>query len=153
MATTGLITYGANTHNGLTRQYNEDRISIVLDLKSHKQAGKKIVYFAIFDGHGGQGCAEFLRDNLHMHIAQSNVFPSDLTQAIRDGCESAEREFMQQNQTEIRDKSGSCAVICLLTESLAYLGHVGDSRAIMSSDNGRNVEALTIDHKPSCRNE
>ena len=25
--------YGANTHNGLIRGYNEDRISIVLDLK------------------------------------------------------------------------------------------------------------------------
>ena len=29
----GLIAYGANTHNGLVRGYNEDRISIVLDLK------------------------------------------------------------------------------------------------------------------------
>ena len=28
-----LIAYGANTHNGLRRSYNEDRISIVLDLK------------------------------------------------------------------------------------------------------------------------
>ena len=28
-----LISYGANTHNGIIRNYNEDRISIVLDLK------------------------------------------------------------------------------------------------------------------------
>ena len=28
-----MIAYGANTHNGLVRNYNEDRISIVLDLK------------------------------------------------------------------------------------------------------------------------
>jgi hypothetical protein len=27
------MSYGANTHNGLVRGYNEDRISIVLDLK------------------------------------------------------------------------------------------------------------------------
>ena len=27
------IAYGANTHNGIIRNYNEDRISIVLDLK------------------------------------------------------------------------------------------------------------------------
>jgi len=32
-----LLAYGANTHNGLVRQYNEDRISIVLDLKSRRQ--------------------------------------------------------------------------------------------------------------------
>jgi len=29
-----LISYGANTHNGIIRNYNEDRISIVLDLKN-----------------------------------------------------------------------------------------------------------------------
>ena len=28
-----MVSYGANTHNGLIRNYNEDRISIVLDLK------------------------------------------------------------------------------------------------------------------------
>lgn len=28
-----MMAYGANTHNGLIRNYNEDRISIVLDLK------------------------------------------------------------------------------------------------------------------------
>ena len=28
-----MVAYGANTHNGLIRNYNEDRISIVLDLK------------------------------------------------------------------------------------------------------------------------
>lgn len=34
-----LIAYAANTHNGIVRNYNEDRISIVLDLKNprHKQ--------------------------------------------------------------------------------------------------------------------
>jgi hypothetical protein len=29
-----LMTYAANTHNGIIRTYNEDRISIVLDLKN-----------------------------------------------------------------------------------------------------------------------
>jgi len=28
-----MVAYGANTHNGIVRNYNEDRISIVLDLK------------------------------------------------------------------------------------------------------------------------
>ena len=71
-----MVAYGANTHNGLIRNYNEDRISIVLDLKkpgiqpnSSKQPKFQIQFFAIFDGHGGQGCAEFLRDNLHNYIA------------------------------------------------------------------------------------
>jgi serine/threonine protein phosphatase PrpC len=79
------VTYGANTHNGLTRQYNEDRISIVLDLKAFRSQStidRKIMYFGIFDGHGGHGCAEFLRDNLHLMIAQSSEFPMNLELAI-----------------------------------------------------------------------
>lgn len=36
MESTRLIAYGANTHNGITRHFNEDRISIVLDLKPSK---------------------------------------------------------------------------------------------------------------------
>jgi protein phosphatase 2C family protein 2/3 len=85
-----VLSYGANTHNGIIRTYNEDRISIVLDLKNpnSKQAPteKKITFFAIFDGHGGSGCSEFLRDNLHNLIAASTYFPSLMEQAIIDGC-------------------------------------------------------------------
>ena len=70
-----IISYAANTHNGIARNYNEDRISIVLDLKKPSSAKggtlptKKISFFAVFDGHGGHTCAEFLRDNLHTFIA------------------------------------------------------------------------------------
>jgi protein phosphatase PTC2/3 len=51
-------------------------VSIVLDLKKPGAAGnvqtKKVSFFAVFDGHGGSGCAEFLRDNLHLYIAQQD---------------------------------------------------------------------------------
>ena len=76
-----LAAYGANTHNGIIRNYNEDRISIVLDLRNPKmnssnpEGSRFIKFFAIFDGHGGLGCAEFLRDNLHNYIASSASFP------------------------------------------------------------------------------
>ena len=30
-----IVAYAANTHNGIMRDYNEDRISIVLDLKKN----------------------------------------------------------------------------------------------------------------------
>ena len=69
--------FAANTNVGTVRKVNEDRISIVLDLK--KPGSKpdeplapgiiQASFFAIFDGHGGHGCAEFLRDNLHNIIA------------------------------------------------------------------------------------
>ena len=33
---------------------------------------------AVFDGHGGHTCAEFLRDNLHRMITESAAWPSNL---------------------------------------------------------------------------
>lgn len=49
----------------------------------------------------------------------------------------------------MRDKSGSCAIICVLTDSNIHIANVGDSRAIISKDNGRIIESLSRDHKPS----
>lgn len=93
----------------------------------------KIQFFAVFDGHGGQGCAEFLRDNLHNFIAHSSSFPLDLEKSLQDGFRTAERRFMEQNFDSIRDKSGSCAIVCLLTDTNAFVANVGDSRAFMST--------------------
>ena len=39
---------------------------------------------------------------------------------------------MAQNLEVVRDKSGSCAIVCLLTDDTAYIANVGDSRAFMS---------------------
>lgn len=52
--------YSANTHCGLYRSYNEDRIAISLNLTKEKS----IHCFGVFDGHGGVACAEFLSSNL-----------------------------------------------------------------------------------------
>ena len=88
LATNAVHTYAANTHNGIVRNYNEDRISIVLDLKKPNalHAHRKIQFFAIFDGHGGLGCSQFLRDNLHTMVAQSGYFPDFLEMALKEGC-------------------------------------------------------------------
>ena len=150
-----MVAYGANTHNGLIRNYNEDRISIVLDLKkpglnptSKKQPQFQIQFFAIFDGHGGQGCAEYLRDNLHNFVAGQQEFPDDLENALLLGCRACENEFMKRNLVSVRDRSGSCAVVLLVTPSKVYFANVGDSRAILSRDFGQSKQQITNDHKP-----
>lgn len=68
---------------------------------------------------------------------------------MKDGCEFAETTFMRQNLEHVKDKSGSCAIVCMLTDTHAYIANVGDSRAIMSRTNGAFVESLSRDHKPS----
>lgn len=66
----GLITsYSANTHQGIQRNYNEDRVSIILNMTRPptKDAATwpKCSFFAIYDGHGGSNCADYLKDHLH----------------------------------------------------------------------------------------
>ena len=149
--------YAANTHNGTSRNYNEDRISIVLDLKKPgskpdeplSNGIKQASFFAVFDGHGGHGCAEFLRDNLHNIIANQPTFPEDPEKALFNGFIEAEETFMRQNQQQVRDKSGSCAIVMLIIDSDVWVANTGDSRAVMSSQDGSKFVSISEDHKPS----
>jgi serine/threonine protein phosphatase PrpC len=54
--------YATNTHDGLVRAYNEDYVAVVPDLRKPSSLGgnyqsKKVSYFGLFDGHGGNICA------------------------------------------------------------------------------------------------
>jgi hypothetical protein len=65
--------YAANTNQGLVRNYNEDRVSIIVNI-TNPNPGKnrvewpKCSFFGVYDGHGGVACADFLRDNLHHYV-------------------------------------------------------------------------------------
>ena len=61
--------YSANTHQGIVRNYNEDRVSIILNIIKPKfkqvEEWPRCSFFAVYDGHGGAACADYLRDQLH----------------------------------------------------------------------------------------
>jgi protein phosphatase 2C family protein 2/3 len=46
------------------------------------------------------------------------------------------------------DRSGSCAIIVLMVDNECYVANVGDSRAIMSADDGKKLFLLSRDHRP-----
>ena len=61
-----IISYGVNTYKGLIRQYNEDRVTILINALINKKNNErkinknlKISYFSIYDGHAGNKCCEF----------------------------------------------------------------------------------------------
>ena len=64
--------FAANTHQGTVRKYNEDRVSIILNIvKPNTYKGTywpSCSFFAVFDGHGGSKCADYLKDNLHNYV-------------------------------------------------------------------------------------
>ena len=113
-----IFAFSANTNQGVNRSYNEDRISIILNAacpKTHDpDLWPKTHFFGIFDGHGGHGCSEFLRNSLHKFILTDLSFPSNPKIALINGFRKAENTFLEQvkqnsnlNNNQISDPSGS----------------------------------------------
>lgn len=171
--------YAANTNQGISRNYNEDRVSIVLNIKRPRSKSNiknwpQCSFFGIYDGHGGTTCSDFLRDSLHHYVINNPYFPTDPRQAILEGFKNAEEHFLsecaqkaedQRSMTHVEhesddknyfrylDWSGSCAIVVLFVEDRCFVANVGDSRAIMSSDLGDKIYCLSNDHKPTVESE
>ena len=154
----GVKAYAANSYPGIIRNYNEDRIVIIPHVKKPKTfTGKiwpKVGYFAVYDGHAGVKCADFLKQNLHNYIFQDSNFPTDIKTAIKNGFLKAEKEYEtiavdSLNQDILEDDSGSCACVILFVDNHVFTANVGDSRIILSLDHGKIVRPLTTDHKPN----
>jgi hypothetical protein len=148
--------YGFNSYTGTEKGHNEDRVKVILDyqIKSKENNNKMsphISYFAIFDGHGGDACSNFLKDNLDSFIFNSKYFPAYPIQAIKDAFLVAENTFMRKaidQNSNVIDRSGSCACVCLIINDTLYAINLGDSRALFSSNNGQILRQITRDHKP-----
>lgn len=147
--------YASRTDNGCIRNYNEDRISIIgnVERPDHIAEGlwPKCSFFAIYDGHGGSSCPDFLKDNLHQYIFNNQYFPHSPKMALMKGFEQAEQAFRSiamQNPDDV-DISGSCAVVVLVVNDLCYIANLGDSRVVSSFYAGNRTKQLTTDMKPS----
>ena len=149
--------YSTNTYKGLIRNYNEDKVSIIINYKQDNNICE-YSFFSIYDGHGGNSCSEYLRDNLHKFIIKDINFPKNIEQAIKNGFAKAEKEFLSnyalsKDESTIIDKSGSCALVMLILKNMLYIANVGDSRGIASLNNGQKYISITEDHRPNSKTE
>ena len=118
----------------------------------------KVSFFGLYDGHGGERCADFLKDHLHSFIINDSNFPIDVKEAIKNGFERAEKDFLSiavdpTNKNVLNDDSGSCACVIIIVDNTIYSANVGDSRALISSDHEQNIKELTVAHKPNSPKE
>lgn len=111
--------YAAITTEGIVRDFNEDRVSIILNIPQPQNfkgdKWPKCSFFGIYDGHGGSACADFLRDYLHkfvclfianlfikkfsfilIQIISDPNFPENPQKAILNGFILAEKVFLQE---------------------------------------------------------
>ena len=168
----GLInSYAANTNQGIDRNYNDDRVKIMINMNRPINYMKKapwplISFFGIFDGHNGDHCAEFLRQNLLEYIYTNPNFPKNIEKSIKEAFIQADKDYLKNfllmkdtniNMNDIvnsnyhldyYNNSGSCGLILLLVDTKIYIANVGDSRCLISCENGKIQKDVTRDHKP-----
>ena len=148
--------FSYNSFQGLFKDYNEDRVSVCSLVKkpasSKMKTWPKISYFAIFDGHGGEECAEYLKNNYLNYLVENPNFPFDIKLSMIETFQKIEETFFKlyckEDNIEESDKSGSCALVLIIFDNKIYLANLGDSRAIMSMGGGTKVRQLTTDQKP-----
>jgi serine/threonine protein phosphatase PrpC len=59
------------------------------------------------------------------------------------------KEDALSEQGGVSDKSGSSALTALIIESKCFIAWLGDSRAILSKNCGKQIFQLTSEHKPA----
>ncbi|XP_077245590.1 putative protein phosphatase 2C 25 [Tasmannia lanceolata] len=126
------------------REVMEDRHSAVVDLLGEpKQA-----FFGVFDGHGGATAAEFAVKNMDKNVMDEVIKREDeeIEEAVKSGYLTTDMEFLKEEVP-----SGTCCVTALIRNGDLIVSNAGDCRAVISR--GGVAEALTIDHRPSRKDE
>lgn len=101
-------------------------------------------YFSLFDGHGGSDASLFACENLHFQIWKhmnqkriaDNADPANNTEDIKKILTAAflETHDLMRRNKELNGKKikgGTTVVTALIINSLLYVAHVGDSRAVL----------------------
>ena len=154
---------GYNSHQGYVRDYNEDRIAVVFSdklqsnnmiCKFYNEPPTSFGLYSIFDGHNGFECSEYLKANLHsILLEQAFLTHKDFESRIRKIYENIEVNYKLYSIRNKRSFAGSCAITVMQYNNKLLVINLGDSRAILSSQNGQKVTSLSNDHKPEIQTE
>ncbi|KAG9414369.1 hypothetical protein AC1031_013568 [Aphanomyces cochlioides] len=136
------ITYGAASISG-RRAINEDRVACIVHGET---SDVSIGFFAVYDGHGGANVSDYLSTNLHHHVFEHlDAHPTD-------SLDTALKSSMVATDNIIYDQAihhGSTAIAMVLDGTTMAFASLGDSQAILSSNQGRDVVDLCRSHRPT----
>ena len=85
----------------------EDAHTAVLDLQNEEAStehspappDKRLAYFGVYDGHGGEKVAQFAGENIHKIVAKQEGFAKgDMEQALKDGFLATDRAILNGMQ-------------------------------------------------------
>lgn len=127
------------------RNYQEDRHSVFFGIY------KDINYYAVFDGHGDEKVAVFMKlyfkDILVIELMQGEKSG----RTIHDSIFNAFKRLQSILPQSIAMHAGSTALVIVQKEDTLYVANVGDSRAVINVN--KKAFPITEDHKPSKKEE
>ena len=142
------------------RSKNEDEIDIVFNYNGNNKNIKKLNYYGIYDGHGGDIISKFIKNKLSNYFTniKCNYDPSKtkLTNAYINTVYDSMQKKIVDLKLSSRD-TGSTALVVLQYEksnvfSQLKIINLGDCRAVLCKENNLG-HALTKDHKPMAYDE
>lgn len=81
----------------------EDAHAAILDLQTQTDGktnsaaspDKRLAYFGVYDGHGGEKVAQFAGEHIHNIVAKQEAFAKgDMEQALKDGFLATDRAIL-----------------------------------------------------------
>ncbi|KAK7909354.1 hypothetical protein WMY93_014038 [Mugilogobius chulae] len=130
------------------RKQNEDRVRV-------SRLGEKLLFCAVFDGHGGSEAADFCCSFMERFIRAALEEDHDLEKVLRKAFSDTDRALythLLHHHRGAHLSAGTTATVALLRgeEELA-VGSVGDSRALLCRHG--NARQLSTDHTPEREEE
>src|SRR6266851_6324238 len=150
-----VLQVGSQLDPGIKRrnQPNEDSLFAAQDvLRVASAPPKPFALFVVADGMGGHGhgqeasqlAVQSLVEYVDVALRSKQMVPAALLAPLRAGIQYANRVVYQRNQ-EQRTDMGTTMTAALVSDTTAYVAHVGDSRAYLYRE-PTGLSQITCDH-------
>lgn len=141
------------------RDYNEDRFLSEPFLREYRNSTTErwdnLSFFGVFDGHGGEQCAEFVSKNLYLNLAQSQYLSKSVKAALEESFHLTNEAWISRcinsDDSKLAD-CGSTGVVSVIDGKYLHMAWVGDSAGILFMKNGVWLDFVKP-HKPSDESE
>ncbi|CAN4113120.1 unnamed protein product [Withania somnifera] len=133
----------------------EDTHICIADLAKnfgHNILGEDAVsFYGVFDGHGGKGASQFVRDYLPKIIVEDADFPLELEKVVTRSFVETDAAFAKSCSVDSALSSGTTALTAMIFGRSLLVANAGDCRAVVSRG-GLAIE-MSKDHRPCCVTE
>jgi len=116
------------------------------------QTNHTLHYGAVFDGHVGDGCAEFAKNNLHKNI-EKHLHGNTVHEAILKGYAETEKDFLEKAEKE-KNESGTTALTVIQGKGKrVWVANCGDCHAILCRSRDGKPEHVVLSNVHNPRSE